>query len=218
MTERPEPVQKGSEWVVRFHTELGSTMTFTATTREAALTIIDTICSPSAPMTKIIEGAKEARPERLYQIDHDELRTLASKATNVSWRPGHLCRDDHSCDCRYIFADNDTMGAIASVHVDDGKNDCPPLEEAKANQAFIAAANPPCVIDLLDEITTLRQQLAEARERNLIANERADNAQADAAKARARALEEAAALADELDPNAVDIAAAIRALAAGREG
>lgn len=44
---------------------------------------------------------------------------------------------------------------------------------------------------LNEEITALRQQLAEARERNLIANNRADNAEADAAKARATAIEDA---------------------------
>jgi len=68
------------------------------------------------------------------------------------------------------------------------------------------------------EISALRQQLAEASADCKRANEMINAAVADYNDARAKALEEAAALADELDPNAVDIAAAIRALAAGKEG
>ena len=70
--------------------------------------------------------------------------------------------------------------------------------------------------DAADLIVYLRQQLEEARERNLFANNRADNAEADAAKARAKAFEEAAREAESSPVNfeGRDIAAGIRALGA----
>ena len=45
----------------------------------------------------------------------------------------HFCRDDTTCNCRYIFAEYQThMGSVAEVSIGDGK--CGPLpEEAKAN-------------------------------------------------------------------------------------
>jgi hypothetical protein len=90
--------------------------------------------------------------------DHAALRKLAVASTIGPWHPGHLCKDDSSCNCRYIFGGDDKMGAIASVHVDDGENDCPPAEEAKANQRYLAAISPNVMISLLDE----REQLHEA--------------------------------------------------------
>ena len=67
------------------------------------------------------------------------------KHSSGPWYTGHLCRDDHSCNCPYILNDG-YMGGIAEVYVDnekrivDGGNDAPPLEEAKANQRLISAA------------------------------------------------------------------------------
>jgi hypothetical protein len=65
-----------------------------------------------------------------------------------------------------------------------------------------------------NEIVSLRKELDESRERNLLANERADNAVADAAKARDTALEEAAREAETSPVNfeGRDIAAFIRAI------
>lgn len=67
------------------------------------------------------------------------------------------------------------------------------------------------------EITNLRRQLEEARERNLLANNRADNAEADAAKARENALEDAVDAVYRVWENGigrVEVAEAIRALIA----
>lgn len=70
----------------------------------------------------------------------DEIKqgiAICEKATRSEWFVGHLGRDDHKCDCRYIFDENH-MGAIAEVCVEDGENDCPPKEEAVANMDLIA--------------------------------------------------------------------------------
>lgn len=83
-----------------------------------------------------------------------KLEALAKAAGGVAWHAGHLCRDDHPCDCAYIF-DDGHAGAVASVHVDnglpiaDGGNDAPETELAKAIQRFIAAANPATILDLI---------------------------------------------------------------------
>lgn len=91
-------------------------------------------------------------------IDISELRKALEGVTDAPWHPGHLCRDDHSCNCTSILADNGRMGGVAQVSVDDGTNDCPPLSEAKANQRFIATFSPPVVRELLDEIERLDTQ------------------------------------------------------------
>jgi hypothetical protein len=77
----------------------------------------------------------------------EQIRAAQEKATPGPWHTGHLCNDSHSCNCPYIFDEQSYMGGIAEVYVDngiasiaDGANDCPPLEEAKANQRFIALA------------------------------------------------------------------------------
>lgn len=62
------------------------------------------------------------------------------------WDAGHLCDDATRCNCRYIFG-GQYMGALGEIYVDNGKgsisegaNDCPPIDEAKANLQLIAAA------------------------------------------------------------------------------
>ena len=62
------------------------------------------------------------------------------------WEPPHLSDDSTPCNCRSIV-EGEYAGGIATVHVDngialisEGGNDCPPLEEAKANGLLIAAA------------------------------------------------------------------------------
>lgn len=89
-----------------------------------------------------------------------ELRRLAEAATPGPWYAGHLSDDDSTCNCRYILADDGRMGAVASVHVDDGENDCPPLEEAKANQRYIAAASPDVVLSLIQRVEAMEAALA----------------------------------------------------------
>lgn len=76
------------------------------------------------------------------------------------------------------------MGAIATVHVDnglpvgEGGNDAPPADEAAANMRYIAAFNPQVAIALLD-----RAQAVEARSTALEAERDAEKARADAAEA-----------------------------------
>ncbi|MFC5374024.1 hypothetical protein ACFPIF_15780 [Brevundimonas faecalis] len=95
--------------------------------------------------------------------DHAELARLAEAIGPVEWHPGHLCRDDHPCDCAYVF-DDGHAGAIATVHVNDGLsiseggNDAPEPELAKLHQAFIAAANPATILALIAENAALRAQ------------------------------------------------------------
>lgn len=60
--------------------------------------------------------------------------------SSLPWRPGHLLDDNHTCNCRYIFANEDRMGAVGEVYIDDGKNDCPSVEAAKENLRFIVCA------------------------------------------------------------------------------
>lgn len=56
------------------------------------------------------------------------------------WFTGHLCRDDHSCACPYIYSEAQPgMGAVATVGAEVGE-DVNTIEEAKANQRLIAAA------------------------------------------------------------------------------
>lgn len=78
-----------------------------------------------------------------------------NKHTPGPWRTGHHCRDDHPCDCRYIFGNDDRMGAVAEVHVTlpgDFISDNPPPDEAKANMLLLAAAP-----DLLDALADLAE-------------------------------------------------------------
>lgn len=90
-----------------------------------------------------------------------EMRERVDKATSPPWSPGHLCDDDSPCKCRYVL-DDLHAGAVCTVGApeDDGTNpgDNPPLNEAKANQVFIAAARTD-VPRLLDEVEALRGAL-----------------------------------------------------------
>lgn len=69
-----------------------------------------------------------------------------NKHTPGPWYPAHLADDDCSCDCRSIVSGG-YAGSICIISVNngiasisEGGNDCPPLEEAKANARIIAAA------------------------------------------------------------------------------
>lgn len=90
------------------------------------------------------------------RADIAKLRDLLSQATQGSWGAGHLANDDMKCNCRYVFSEGH-LGGIAEVYVDNGKNiidggnDCPTLEEAKANLALIVAMKN-ALPGLLDEI------------------------------------------------------------------
>jgi hypothetical protein len=72
------------------------------------------------------------------------MNTEGRKHTPGPWRPGHLVNDDHSCDCRHIFGNDDRMGCVAEVMVgkddDQFKAEYPDRDEAKANMHLIAAA------------------------------------------------------------------------------
>lgn len=75
--------------------------------------------------------------------------------------------------------DND--GAVLRPYV--ARDGHPDMASPYGVLLHIVLAQPNNIRLLLDEIVSLRQQLEDARERNLIANNRADNAEADAAKA-----------------------------------
>src|SRR5688572_20319903 len=73
------------------------------------------------------------------------LRALADAATPGPWVEPHLSRDDTPCNCAYVMAGG-YAGSVCTVDkdnglkIEDGGNDSPPLEEAKANGRLIAAA------------------------------------------------------------------------------
>ena len=73
----------------------------------------------------------------------EEAERLAEKATPGPWDEPHLSCDGVKCNCTYVLCQG-YMGAIATIHVDnglrvsEGGNDDPPLVEAKANGTLIA--------------------------------------------------------------------------------
>lgn len=85
----------------------------------------------------------------------------AEGPTAGPWMAGHLSDDGHSCNCASILSDTGIMGAVATVHRDnglpisEGGNDAPPLSEAKANQKHIAEASPAAISVM---IKALRKQ------------------------------------------------------------
>lgn len=85
------------------------------------------------------------------------------KHTPGPWYPGHFGTDS-SCQCRSIVSDGQYVGAIATVHTDNGKpisdggNDAPNREEAIANMHLIAAA--PDLLEALREATLALDSLA----------------------------------------------------------
>jgi hypothetical protein len=89
------------------------------------------------------------------------MNTEGRKHTPGPWRPGHLVNDDHSCDCRHIFGNNDRMGCVAEVMVgkddDQFKAEYPDRDEAKANMHLIAAAP-----DMLAALLATRALVSEA--------------------------------------------------------
>jgi hypothetical protein len=94
--------------------------------------------------------------------DIAKLRDLLSRATHGVWGAGHLADDDMKCNCRYVFSEGH-LGGIAEVYVDngipsiaDGGNDCPSLDEAKANLALIVAMKN-ALPGLLDEVEAARR-------------------------------------------------------------
>ncbi len=72
-----------------------------------------------------------------------EIERLDQAATPGPWRPGHLSKEGVSCDCTYVFAENDTEGCIAEVRyktpADEWASEYPTKDEAAANQTLIAA-------------------------------------------------------------------------------
>ena len=77
------------------------------------------------------------------------------------WSVPHFAtaKDENDCECTYVLSEG-YMGAVCSVHIDNGKsfvaggNDCPPAEEAKANARLIAAAP-----DLLNALEWAMRQM-----------------------------------------------------------
>jgi len=92
-----------------------------------------------------------------------------AKATPGEWIAGHLADDDHPCNCDSVVSDSGLMGGICTVSYDnglpisEGGNDCPPLDEAKANLLFIAHAHQD-IPWLLEDRARLESSLTQARE------------------------------------------------------
>lgn len=86
--------------------------------------------------------------------DTQELRELAEKAT-----PGPWC--DDGCGC----VDTEISGLPVARFFGGGSDGISRgYDGSLANAAYIAAANPTAVLSLLDELDTLREQVATLRE------------------------------------------------------
>lgn len=81
------------------------------------------------------------------------------------WMPGHFVDENSGCKCRCILSER-YMGAIAEIRIDnglpisEGGNDCPPLEEAKANGRLIAAA--PDLFEIVTRMVKEADDLAQS--------------------------------------------------------
>lgn len=88
--------------------------------------------------------------------DIEKLRELAEKATKGPWKT-------HLVDSRCVYADAEHIAS--TVDSDDSS-----LREEN-DAAYIAAANPSAVIELLDELTRLRAQVERMWETEAVALE-----------------------------------------------
>lgn len=91
------------------------------------------------------------------RLDIEGLVKAAEAATAGEWIPGHLCQDDHPCNCAYVLSES-YMGSICTVQSQDGSEDNahnPPSTEAKANQRYIALANPSTTLALVTQRAAL---------------------------------------------------------------
>lgn len=85
------------------------------------------------------------------------LRDLASRATKGPWELGRKGRFKQRLDS----PTGGWWGLCHTYHaLKDHNGDAVPNREGQANAAFIAAANPKAVTELLDEITRLKDCLA----------------------------------------------------------
>jgi hypothetical protein len=95
-------------------------------------------------MTDLIDDTDLSLSAVIGRIKH----ALVAGPTPGPWLEGHLCDDEHRCNCTSILSDTGIMGAVATVHYDnglpvgEGGNDAPPKSEAKANQLLISACHP----------------------------------------------------------------------------
>ena len=98
----------------------------------------------------------------------EQLRALEAKATTAPWHPGCLHDDNNPCNCKSILSET-CMGAVASVDFDnglrvgEGGNDAPPIEEAKANQEFIAEMRNalPGMIEVMEKMAEALEEIKE---------------------------------------------------------
>ena len=98
-----------------------------------------------------------------------DIKVKAKAATQGEWAPGCFCDESSSCECKYIFSEG-YNGSIATISIDndlrigEGGNDSPPIEEAKANLSFIAAANPSAVLSLIATLQSAQAENAKLRQ------------------------------------------------------
>ncbi|TLX17092.1 hypothetical protein [Rhizobium sp. MHM7A] len=105
-------------------------------------------------MADLIDEVDLSLPAVISRIES----ALKAGPTAGPWLEGHLCDDNHRCNCGSILSDTGIMGAVATVHHDnglpvgEGGNDAPPKSEAKANQLLISACHPLAIELLLKTI------------------------------------------------------------------
>ena len=86
------------------------------------------------------------------------------KYSPAPWIGGHFADPSHSCNCASIISENGTFGAIVQIvidnglHISEGGNDGPTLEEAIANQNLICAS-PEMHIAHLENISSLEKAI-----------------------------------------------------------
>ncbi|KXP49172.1 hypothetical protein AUQ30_02655 [Escherichia coli] len=109
----------------------------------------------------------------MSQIDYQELRAKAEKATCGEWSleygEGRFDGDDaliHREVAGYI-----PICRIEGAHPESGFDEDFQIEQ-QANAEFIAAANPATVLTLLNELETAKKRIAELEEREILLPER----------------------------------------------
>ena len=61
---------------------------------------------------------------------------MFEKITKGEFHLPHLASDGTACNCGFLFV-GEEGALVATIHKDGDHEDCPPLEEAKANAEFI---------------------------------------------------------------------------------
>lgn len=91
----------------------------------------------------------------------EQIKANREAGTPGPWWVPHFAKDNHPCDCTYILSENGGLGGVAKIeinnglHISEGGNDAPDLEQAKANARRIA-----CVPDMEARILSDADRIA----------------------------------------------------------